>query len=168
MEKFTISQAQNDADIQTIGALADEIWHEHYANILQPEQIDYMVEKFQSPSAIGNDIRQNGYLYYLAYAGKAPAGYCAIHPEEDGKTIFLSKIYVKREYRGKGLATQFLQTVLSDETAQNCQKLWLTVNKNNAGSIAAYEKLGFSVEETMVTDIGMGFVMDDYKMSRFL
>lgn len=166
MENFTILQAQSDVDIQTIGALANEIWHEHYADILQAEQIDYMVEKFQSPAAITKDIRQGGYMYYLARNSETPAGYCAIHPEDSGKTVFISKIYVKKEFRDKGLATRFLENVLAEAKQQGCQKLWLTVNKENKGSIAAYKKLGFVIEDAMVTDIGSGFVMDDYIMSR--
>jgi alpha-L-arabinofuranosidase len=42
--------------------------------------------------------------------------------------------------------------------------LWLTVNKNNAGSIAFYQWCEFVIAEPMVTDIGGGFVMDDYRM----
>ena len=45
--------------------LADEIWHEHYQNILSPEQIDYMVERYQSVQAITEQLEQ-GYHYLLA------------------------------------------------------------------------------------------------------
>lgn len=166
MEKFVITQAQSSAELETVGKLADEIWHEHYASILKAEQIDYMVKKFQSPDAITEDIQHKGYIYYLAHANGAPAGYCAIQPENGGKSVFLSKIYVKKEFRGQKLATRFLQTVLEKMKPMGCEKLWLTVNKYNENSIAAYKKLGFNIEDSMVTDIGGGFVMDDYKMSR--
>ena len=166
MNTVNISLAKSDSQVYEIASLADEIWHEHYGKILCTEQIDYMVDKFQSPSAITNDIRQGGYIYYLARHGETPAGYCAFRPEEHEKAVFVSKIYVKKEFRGKGLATRFLDNVLTVAEQLNCQKLWLTVNKENTGSIAAYEKLGFVIEDAMVTDIGSGFVMDDYKMSR--
>lgn len=166
MKNFAISLAESEEDTHILGTLADEIWHEHYANILSAEQIDYMVEKFQSPAAISADIQQHGYRYYLAYAENIPAGYCAIHPEDEGKTVFLSKIYVKKDFRGNKLATRFLDTVLTYAKPKGCERLWLTVNKHNNGSIAAYKKLGFEIEDEMVTDIGSGFVMDDYKMSR--
>ena len=45
-------------------------------------------------------------------------------------------------------------------------KITLTVNKNNAIAIEAYRKMGFENAGSIVTDIGGGFVMDDYKMEK--
>ena len=42
----------------------------------------------------------------------------------------------------------------------------LTVNKHNRNAIAAYGKYGFRVAESVVKDIGSGFVMDDYVMNK--
>lgn len=42
----------------------------------------------------------------------------------------------------------------------------LTVNRYNLDTIAAYKKLGFQITESMVQDIGNGFVMDDYRMEK--
>ena len=41
----------------------------------------------------------------------------------------------------------------------------LTVNKNNKKTINAYLKYRFAIIDKAVTDIGNGFVMDDYIMS---
>jgi ribosomal protein S18 acetylase RimI-like enzyme len=45
-------------------------------------------------------------------------------------------------------------------------ELWLTVNKDNADAIAFYRRVGFRIVEPMVTDIGSGFFMDDYRMKK--
>jgi len=44
------------------------------------------------------------------------------------------------------------------------RELWLTVNKDNADSIAFYRRVGFRIAGSSVMDIGGGFVMDDYRM----
>lgn len=44
------------------------------------------------------------------------------------------------------------------------KKIQLTVNKHNINSINAYKKWGFKTIDSVVTDIGSGFVMDDYIM----
>ena len=44
----------------------------------------------------------------------------------------------------------------------------LTVNKHNSNSIEAYKKMGFEIIRPMVTDIGSGYVMDDYYMEKKL
>ena len=46
--------------------------------------------------------------------------------------------------------------------------IYLTVNKQNLSSIAVYEKLGFVRARELVTEIGNGFVMDDYVMEKYL
>jgi hypothetical protein len=40
----------------------------------------------------------------------------------------------------------------------------MTVNTNISNSYAMYLQLGFKVIDAVVTDIGGGFVMDDYIM----
>ena len=47
-----------------------------------------------------------------------------------------------------------------------CDTLILAVNKGNARAIAAYQKHGFAVRESVRVDIGGGFVMDDFIMAR--
>ena len=52
------------------------------------------------------------------------------------------------------------------ELTKQCglNKIRLTVNKYNANTIKAYKKWGLNTVESTVTDIGDGFVMDDYIM----
>ena len=52
-------------DIKDLAKLTDEIWHEYWPCILSAEQIDYMVEKFQSENAIFNQIKNENYTYYF-------------------------------------------------------------------------------------------------------
>ena len=52
----TIREAKGADDIEKIAVLADKIWHEHFPALLSAEQIDYMVDKFQSFRAISDII----------------------------------------------------------------------------------------------------------------
>ena len=54
--------------VETVAALAAEIWREHYEGILSPDQIEYMVEQFQSASAVDRQIMEEGYRYWLIKA----------------------------------------------------------------------------------------------------
>ena len=44
------------------------------------------------------------------------------------------------------------------------KKIYLTVNKGNTPSYQIYLHLGFKVIDSVVNDIGHGYVMDDYIM----
>ena len=158
-----IETAKTDMDIERIAELANIIWHEHFSSILTPGQIDYMVEKFQSYPAIKKAIENDGYRYYMAYEDDELCGYLGIHDEGSG-VIFISKVYVRREKRGMGIASELLERLREDFPGS--EKWYLTVNRYNTSSIAVYEKRGFKITRTQVADIGSGYVMDDYIMER--
>ena len=160
-----IEIVRTDEDIQSVAALAAVIWHEHFITILSPEQIDYMVEKFQSYAAIKAAIENDGYRYYMAFDGDELCGYLGIH-DEYGGTIFISKVYVRADKRRRGIATELLERLSADYP--DAKRWYLTVNRHNSGSIAVYEKRGFRRTRTQVADIGNGFVMDDYIMEKEL
>ena len=45
---------------------------------------------------------------------------------------------------------------------RNLNKIWLSCYRFNESTLAVYEHLGFQKVRTEVTDIGQGYVMDDY------
>jgi len=59
-----------------------------------------------------------------------------------------------------------LQHVERKVRAGGGRRLMLSVNKRNAKAIAAYRRNGFVIADSVVTDIGNGFVMDDYIMAK--
>lgn len=149
-------------EINTVAALAHEIWHEHFTPIIGTPQVEYMLNKFQSTEPIQMQIDFDGYTYYLMLLDGKSIGYTAIKQEEE--SLFLSKIYILAQHRGNGYASRTF-AFLKDICKENgLKKIWLTVNKNNASSIAVYKKIGFVIERAQTADIGHGFVMDDYVM----
>ncbi len=156
-----IEKAATEADIQKIADLAEIIWHQHFTPIIGKDQVLYMVEKFQSYPALKEQIA-SGYEYYRIFDQDEFCGYCGIHPE-NGK-LFLSKLYLKKEARGKHLATQTLEFLKELCRERDLSAIWLTCNKHNDNSLAVYRHLGFQTVDTQVADIGNGFVMDDYIM----
>ena len=156
------NQVITDDQIRATARLAWEIWTEHFTAIIGADQVDYMLDKIQSVNAITDQIRNKGYIYYLIEEDKQAIGYFAIVQQEDA--LFLSKLYIRKTMRGKGIARKTLEFIKSIALERNLGKITLTVNRHNIGPIAAYEKLGFANTGPIVQDIGSGFIMDDYKM----
>ena len=162
---ITAVKVGGQKDIRKVEELAIQIWTQHYTPIIGIDQVRYMLKKFQSSEAIARQISE-GMDYYLLNFEKEAVGYLAF--KKDDEDLFLSKIYVLAGMRGKGIgshAMHFLSTVGEEMGLQN---LSLTVNKNNSNSIKAYEKLGFVNLGPVETDIGNGFIMDDYLMKKKL
>ena len=155
------------AQIGEVEDLAREIWCEHYANLLSATQIEYMLGKFQSQDAIAAQIENEGYSYYLMREDEITVGYLGFCRKDGGEErceaggLFLSKLYVRKEHRGKGFARAAVHFLMRLCLEEGRNYLWLTVNRENAGSIRCYEKLGFRLWYEQKADIGKGFFMDD-------
>lgn len=161
MFRTKLVEVKTAEQVKSVAALADEIWHEWFPGIISAEQIDYMVEKFQSEKAVTEQFEKGGYRYYLILKGSTYIGYTAIRGDSDGR-LFLSKIYIKKEYRGNGYAREVFEFMKEYCRENGFKAIWLTVNKHNDHASAVYEKCGFRIVGEDVTDIGNGYVMDDY------
>lgn len=148
-------------DLGMTEILAKEIWKEHYTPIIGEKQVAYMLEKFQSVEAMTAQINE-GYHYFLIKDNDSPVGYLSYQKRDD--QLFLSKIYVRKDSRGKGFGKMTMKFVMDEARKNACAKVSLTVNKYNYDSIKAYESIGFMKIKALVQDIGEGYVMDDYYM----
>lgn len=162
-----ITCVSSEEDIETTAKLAENIWEEHYTPIIGSEQVKYMVDNFQTSWAISNSIKE-GCIYYIVWLNDIAAGYFAIKENEPQGRMFLSKFYVERTFRGKGLASIAMKRIVDMAKAKNLESIWLTVNKNNTNSIKIYEKFGFVKVKSILTPIGSNFFMDDYVMEFIL
>ena len=70
-------KAVSPQDFDTVAALADEIWHQHYGTFLAKDHIDYMVATFQSAAAVAEQCA-NGAEYYIAVVDGEPVGYIGL------------------------------------------------------------------------------------------
>lgn len=159
-----IKEYKRQSELEELVPVIAEIWREHYMSLIGAEQVEYMLEKFQSVDAILRQIIEEDYRYYGVFCDDELAGYYAVQPSGDDR-IFLSKFYVAARFRGRGLGRQMLEHLMVDARNAGTKIIWLTVNKHNC-TVEIYRKLGFAIVEEIVTDIGNGFVMDDYIMEK--
>lgn len=163
-----------------MSVLATRIVREHFDPIVGVEQNDYMIARFQTPEAIAAQIDE-GYEYYFVLPPKAvsgqsgeakpgrvrPIGFVALQARDAGE-LYLSKFYLVKEERGKGYARSMMGLVEWRGRELGCDYVRLNVNRNNYQAILAYEHLGFQRTGERKTDIGGGYVMDDFIYERNL
>ena len=77
-----IRLATQKIDFEQIEKLGKVIWKEHYTSIIGAEQVEYMLHKFQSVSAIESQVLE-GFEYYSLYIKEHAAGYLSIVKKED-------------------------------------------------------------------------------------
>ena len=159
MNNISMKLVENATQIQTLSSLASEIWHQHFVPIIGEPQVKYMLNKFLSPDALTKQL-EDGYEYYLVFFNEELAGFTGIHANESD--LFLSKLYVHIDYRGKKIASRVFDQLVNICKERNLDKIWLTCNRHNANTLAVYDHLGFEIVREEAADIGNGFIMDDY------
>ena len=164
--EFDFLEVNNKKQIEELSEIAKLIWSEYFPKIITPEQINYMVEKYQSADAIARQISNDGYKYFMVFGNGEVLGYLAV--KADRNQLLLSKLYLKKEFRGRGYFNEMLSFAEKIAKEKGLNSLYLTVNKHNDNSIAVYLKKGFFIKKEQVTDIGNGFVMDDYVMEKMI
>ncbi len=157
-EKLSLS---DEGAVEEMSAIATAIVREHYDPILGKEQNDYMLKKFQSYDAIRGQLEQ-GYRYYFVGDKAHRLGFMAFYPR--GEAMYLSKLYLYKDERGKGYSRRMIDFVAAEARAEGLSAIELNVNRFN-GSVDIYEKLGFTRIRSEKIDIGSGYYMDDYVYS---
>ncbi|KHF26436.1 GNAT family N-acetyltransferase [Solemya velum gill symbiont] len=162
---FSITSFASDNDIRAAEALAKKIWRNHYKVILSHEQIEFMLRRFQSMAAMKEQI-DAGYHYYLVSDRQKALGYFSFQLR--GQELFLSKIYIDADYRGKGAGFYAFDFIEKQALKLGATAITLTVNRHNSSALATYQRWGMVITGELVTDIGNGFVMDDYCLEKQL
>ena len=163
-DTFETLKVDNDHQIKEVAELAEIIWHEHFTPIIGEAQVAYMLDKFQSEHALSDMLQNQNYRYFFFEANGKKIGYIGIQPREN--ILFLSKIYLLKEHRGKGYARIGINFLTQLCQKEGYEKIQLTCNRHNLNSVAAYQKMGFVSVYEQDADIGNGFVMNDYVMEK--
>jgi len=155
-----------EGDIDAVIALAGVIWRQHYPGIISMEQIDYMLAQRYTPAVIRAQMQSGSAWWDQALLGGRMIGFAQY--ELHGRTMKLDKLYLHQAFQRRGYGGQMLAHVEEAARRRGAAAVRLNVNKHNTKSIAAYRKSGYAVAETVVIDIGGGYVMDDYVMQKQL
>lgn len=153
-------------DLKKLALFAKGIWEEYWAPRLPSGQAEYMIEKFQSEKAMESQVKNDNYHYFFIVTNGVTVGYTGLSLKAE--QLFLSKLYILKAYRNSGYGKLAFEKIKEFARAHGKSEIYLTVNKGNAPTIAAYRNWGFATTECVVTDIGEGYVMDDYIMTYVL
>ena len=146
--------------IPLASALAQGIFVEYYKPMNGIDHATYMANKFLSEEAINDEII-NGTIFKVLFLDRNPIGFTEYKIDND--RVFLSKLYMDKDYRNKGYGKLMLQDCIKYAKNNNKKAIYLTVNKKNKTK-DKYLHWGFEIIDSVVSDIGNNYVMDDYIM----
>lgn len=140
--------------------MARRIWLDYYPAIVSVEQVEYMLGRFYSATALSEQML-GGQAFYLPETEQGVIGYMSVSETEPG-SYFMHKFYIDNGWRGRGIGEKALR--LLENALPGMKELRLNVNRKNYQSINFYFKTGFVIESCMDIPIGDGYEMNDFRM----
>lgn len=164
---MTIVEANKD-HLFIIQALAHSIWPPTFREILTDDQIEYMLDMMYSVSSLEKQMEELCHHYLLVEEDGEYLGFVSYEiGYRSYSTTKIHKIYVLPSTQGKGIGRFLIDTVEKIARKNNNRNLTLNVNRFNK-AIDFYKKVGFEIIGNEDIDIGNGFLMEDYIMSKQL
>lgn len=165
MNEIEIGALRPD-EAEAVVELAGRVWRAHYPGIISPEQIEYMLEQRYRPVLVRQFLAR-GDLWLAARAEGTLVGFAHGHPLAEGD-YKLDKLYVDHDWQRHGIGGALIRELAARVRQHGFRRLALRVNRQNQNAIDAYLKHGFTVATLHLEDIGNGFIMDDYVMTKEL
>jgi GNAT superfamily N-acetyltransferase len=157
-----------EEDIPDLVRLARDIWYAHFPSIITVEQIEYMLDQRYRPEVIHSQLASGTAWWDKLLLNGAMVAFTSYELGERSDAMKLDKLYVRYDLRGRGYGSLLMRHVEACARARGSTRLYLQVNKHNRSAIDAYLRNGFVVSDAVKFDIGGGFIMDDYVMSKAL
>jgi len=151
-------------DIDKIIEIAAQSFKIHYKNIISEEQIDYMYEKMYAPEVLLQQMKE-GHTFIIFFEDTNPLAFASYFFREDN-SLYLSKIYIKYDFRRHKIGTQLLAFIENIARKNNSPFVELNVNRKN-NAVYFYKHIGFVLHEK--TDIAYGkFWLNDYVLRKYI
>src|SRR6476620_2772879 len=167
MSDVLVIRTAEAEDINTIGYLAYQIWPAAYKEILNFEQLHYMLQYFYSPESLREQMLKKHHVFLIAETEEEePIGFASFSKIQQG-VFKLHKLYVLPSLQNMNVGSSLLACVLEECALEGGEQLQLYDNRNNK-AISVYEKLGFAIVGEENVDIGNGHLQEDFIMEKSL
>ena len=159
---MTFSVATN-SQLEIIQDLAKAIWPDAYGAILSQEQLEYMMEMMYSLDSLENQLKNNT-VFLLVKEENDFIGFASyeLNFQNSNKTK-IHKLYILPTIQGKGVGKNLILHIQEIAKKNSNAALILNVNKYNKAK-DFYLHNQFEIADSLVVDIGNGYVMDDFVM----
>jgi diamine N-acetyltransferase len=152
-------------DLLKVESLSWEIIHEHYDDYIDPDHVEFYLNKYQTVAALQQQMKLN-HFHYLIMINRSFVGFLTLQLMDD--SLRLSKLYVHKSARDYGVGNSAMDFVENEAEKHERRIVDLIVNRKNLNGIRFYERMGYVITEELVHHFENGHSEEDYLMHKKL
>lgn len=135
-----------EIDLDLLHKIAIQSYNDTYKYLWKDEGKSYL-DRFYKKETFREELTLASIFYFLIYDDENPVGFIklkesAIETYSKSEAIELDKLYLLKEYIGKGIGKAIMNFVISFSKEKNCSAIWLKVMEGSPAKFV-YEKSGF-------------------------
>ena len=160
---------------EALTKIAQQTFADTFADSCTEEDMNYFFNDIFSLEQHITELKDDNAFFYFAEINGEPIGYIKFMEDYDSfeemkkwKALELKRIYVSKEYHGKGVAQQLMDFIFDYAATNKYEVVWLGVWDQNYKAQKFYEKYGF-VNSGFTHDFPIGDTpQTDYWFWKFL
>jgi diamine N-acetyltransferase len=144
-----ITRNCNAKDLEELVKISRTTYYDTFISTNSAEDMEIYLQNCMSEEVLLKELSNPDSFFYFAEYNGQPVGYLKVNRGEaqiekfKSNTIELERLYVVKEFLGKGVANQLLQIAIDFAKGENAEFLWLGVWEHNYRARRFYEKHGF-------------------------
>ena len=137
-------------DAGNLSAIAKQTFYDTFTGTCTEEDMEWFLNNFYNLKQIETELSNENDFYYLAEINSEVVGYLRFMEDYSNfeemkkwKSLELKRIYILKDFHGKGVAQQLMDFTLNFATDNNYEVVWLGVWEHNLRAQKFYTKYGF-------------------------
>ena len=150
----------NLKDIEQIKYICEKTFSETFMEDNSKEDMENYLREHFSYEQLESEIRNQDSKFFVVRNNEEVIAYMKINfdkaqtEEGHNNTLEVQRIYILKEYKGKGIGKLLMQRAIQIAKENNLNYIWLGVWEHNLSAIKFYEKQGFKKFSTHIFKLG--------------
>ncbi len=136
-------------DLSTLRNLSHSTYDDTFSHMNSPSVMDEYLKEAFNINKLQEELLNPDSLFYFLYADGQLAGYLKLNEGsaqtdiKDPESLEIERIYLTKEYQGRGLGSALMNKAIEMANARNKTYVWLGVWEKNEKALGFYQKNGF-------------------------
>ena len=150
----------NLKDIEQIKYICEKTFSETFMENNSKEDMENYLSEHFSYEQLESEIKNQDSKFFVVRNNEEVVAYMKINFDKaqtekgHNNTLEVQRIYILKEYKGKGIGKLLMQRAIQIAKENNLNYIWLGVWEHNLSAIKFYEKQGFKKFSTHIFKLG--------------